>query len=101
MSTRIDEPEIERDDKGTPRAVRFAFGPHYFVQVQREGDKVDFAFGATHHGVHADASVLWQLVKTTVCVAWNESRTPWTAWATSVPDAVVAPDVRRTPPSST
>ncbi len=53
---RIEMPEIEKDDKGRVTAVRFAFGPHYFVEVEREQGKVTFHFGATHHGIRADAS---------------------------------------------
>lgn len=54
--TRIDEPEIERDVRGNVNAVRFAFGPHYFVQVDIRDQKVTLALGATHHGISADAS---------------------------------------------
>jgi hypothetical protein len=53
---RIGEIEIEKDEKGNTKAVRLAFGPHYFVEVQREGGKVTFYVGATHHGIKADAS---------------------------------------------
>ena len=53
---RIGEVEIEKDDKGNTRAVRLAFGPHYFVEVQRTGGKVALYVGASHHGVKADAS---------------------------------------------
>jgi hypothetical protein len=53
---RIEEVEVEKDAKGNIQAVRFAFGPHYFVQVQRENGKAVFYFGATHHGIKADAS---------------------------------------------
>jgi hypothetical protein len=38
------------------KAVRLAFGPHYFVEVVRDGGKVTFYLGATHHGIKADAS---------------------------------------------
>jgi hypothetical protein len=42
-----------------------------------------------------------QAVKRTVWVAENESWTPCTAWPTSLPDAVLDLEVRRTPPVST
>jgi len=35
---------------------RFAFGPHYFVQVDVRGGKSTLCVGATHHGISADAS---------------------------------------------
>ncbi len=54
--TRIDEPEIERDADGKVSAVRFAFGPHYFVQVDIREGKETLCVGATHHGIAADAS---------------------------------------------
>ena len=53
---RIEEPEIERGDDGKINAVRFAFGPHYFVQVDIRDGKAMFCVGATHHGIAADAS---------------------------------------------
>lgn len=53
---RIGEVEVEKDDKGKTKAVRIAFGPHYFVEVEREEGKVSFYVGVTHHGIKADAS---------------------------------------------
>jgi hypothetical protein len=53
---RISEIEIERDKTETIQSVRFAFGPHYFVEVVRQGGRVQFHVGATHHGIRADAS---------------------------------------------
>ena len=53
---RIEEPTVERDPDGKINAVRFAFGPHYFVQVDIREAKATLCFGATHHGICADAS---------------------------------------------
>jgi hypothetical protein len=53
---RIGEVEIQKDDKGQIKAVRFGFGPHYFVEVERAAGKVILYVGATHHGIRADAS---------------------------------------------
>jgi hypothetical protein len=53
---RIGEVEVEKDDKGKARAVRVAFGPHYFVEIERKDGKVTFFVGVTHHGIKADAS---------------------------------------------
>ena len=53
---RIEEPKIERDSTGKITTVRFAFGPHYFVEVWVEDGKANAAIGATHHGFKADAS---------------------------------------------
>ncbi len=53
---RIEEPNIERDDNGKINSMGFAFGPHYFVQVDIRDGKATLCFGATHHGIAADAS---------------------------------------------
>ena len=53
---RIEMPEITKDAGGRVTAVRFAFGPHYFVEVELEAGNTMFYFGSTHHGVRADAS---------------------------------------------
>lgn len=55
-ATRIQEPKIKRDASGNITHVSFAFGPHYFVQVNIEDGKAHLAFGATHHGIRSDAS---------------------------------------------
>jgi hypothetical protein len=49
--------DVERDAEGNPHHVRLVFGPHYFVELQREDSgSVTFVLGATHHGFRADAS---------------------------------------------
>jgi hypothetical protein len=53
---RIEEPEVERTGDGRISAIRFAFGPHYFVQVDIRDGKATLCLGATHHGIAADAS---------------------------------------------
>jgi hypothetical protein len=53
---RIGEVELGKDHDGTTKAVRIAFGPHYFVEIQRKAGKVTLYLGATHHGIKADAS---------------------------------------------
>ncbi len=55
-TTRITEPEIDRDAKGHITSVMFKFGPHYFVHVRREKGSIVFRCGATHHGIAADAA---------------------------------------------
>lgn len=37
------------------KAVRFAFGPHYFVQVDIREGKAAFCVGATQRDIAADA----------------------------------------------
>jgi hypothetical protein len=56
VKDRIEEPEVEREGDGKITAVRFAFGPHYFVQVDIREGKAMLCVGATHHGISADAS---------------------------------------------
>ena len=53
---RISEPEVTRNSNGKITAVRFAFGPHYFVEVTSGEEDLTFHVGATHHGISADAS---------------------------------------------
>ena len=38
--------------------VRITFGPHYFVEISKAGEKIQFVLGATHHGITADASAV-------------------------------------------
>lgn len=56
QADRIGEVEIEKDEQGRTKVVRLAFGPHYFVEIERDGGKVMLCVGATHHGFKADAS---------------------------------------------
>ena len=53
---RIEEPEVKRDGSGTIVRANIVFGPHHFFEVFVEDGAVQCAFGATHHGVRADAS---------------------------------------------
>lgn len=48
--------EIRSDSKGRVQEVRITFGPHHFLELRADADKVSFAVGATHHGFRADAS---------------------------------------------
>jgi hypothetical protein len=48
--------EIKSNGKGRIQSIRIVFGPHYFLDVVQEKDKVSFAVGYTHHGFKADAS---------------------------------------------
>lgn len=53
----IREVKVDNDEDGVTRSVRLVFGPHYFVEVAlKEGGRVEFVVGATHHGFRADAS---------------------------------------------
>jgi hypothetical protein len=54
--TRIEEPKVQRDAQGQIKSVRLVFGPHHFVDVYLENDRVQCAIGATHHGIRADAA---------------------------------------------
>ena len=56
MESRIREVKIEQDELGLYQTVQIVFGPHYFVELIQEGDRVKFCLGATHHGFCADAS---------------------------------------------
>lgn len=42
--------------EGGYEEVRLVFGPHYFIELRREGKGVTLYLGATHHGFKADAS---------------------------------------------
>lgn len=53
---RIEEPQIHRDNKGRITSVSLVFGPHHFVEVMIEDDRVKCSIGATHHGIRADAA---------------------------------------------
>ena len=55
-TTRIEEPQIERDARGKITRVSLTFGPHHFVEVFVENGKVHASLGSTHHGIKADAS---------------------------------------------
>ena len=44
------------DAKGAVELARIRFGPHYLVEVRRDGSKVTFTLVATHHGFKADAT---------------------------------------------
>ena len=49
--------ETEQDTEGNYTHVRVVFGPHYFIELDREeSGSVRFVLGATHHGFRADAS---------------------------------------------
>jgi hypothetical protein len=51
--------DVERDAKGDPHHVRLVFGPHYFVEHQRENSgNVTFVLGATRHGFRAHTSAV-------------------------------------------
>ncbi len=53
----IREAKVTRDAEGAITHVRLVFGPHYFAELDlRDGGRVDFTLGATHHGFRADAS---------------------------------------------
>lgn len=52
----ISKVTIQRDENGNYKSVELLFGPHYFVDIVKEGGKVTFILGATHHGFKADAS---------------------------------------------
>lgn len=56
MADSIRNVEVERDARGMVQCMRFAFGPHYFVEVDQEDGRVRIAIGATHHGIRVDAS---------------------------------------------
>ncbi len=50
------EVSVEHDRDGEVTQARIRFGPHYVVEVDREGERVLFSLVATHHGFAADAS---------------------------------------------
>ena len=54
MATRLD---LELGSISTDR-VRISFGPHYFVEISKDKEKIQFVLGATHHGIKADASAV-------------------------------------------
>ena len=54
MAARLD---LELGSVSTER-VMITFGPHYFVEISKAGEKVQFVLGATDHGIKADASTV-------------------------------------------
>lgn len=36
--------------------IRIVFGPHQFLNIKKENNRISFEIGATHHGVKFDAS---------------------------------------------
>lgn len=49
--------EAEKDREGNYDRVRVVFGPHHYVELNRDSSgSVSFELGATHHGFKADAS---------------------------------------------
>ena len=47
---------LEEGESTPVNRVHVRFGPHYFLEVKQDGEKVRFVLGATHHGFLADAS---------------------------------------------
>lgn len=56
MGNTIDVLSLEKDNKGNCKRIHVRFGPHYLVDIFKEGDKTKLALIATHHGFLADAS---------------------------------------------
>ena len=50
------EVETDQGHLDSPKWVRVVFGPHHFVEIYPDGDRVMFSLGATHHGICLDAS---------------------------------------------
>ena len=48
--------DIGETGAAAPEWVRFAFGPHYFIEVINKDGEVKLLIGSTHHGVTLDAS---------------------------------------------
>ena len=55
MKDNIDIKE-RKNEKGAIKKVYVRFGPHYFVEIIKNGKKTLFKLAATHHGFKADAS---------------------------------------------
>ena len=47
---------IKKDAMGDYKEIRIVFGPHYFIELLEQNEKITFRLGATHHGLQADAS---------------------------------------------
>jgi len=47
---------IQKDKNGNYKMIKIVFGPHYFLEINTEKEKINFLLGATHHGFKADAS---------------------------------------------
>jgi hypothetical protein len=56
MENNIRDVITEKNINGEYQNVRIVFGPHYMVEIKKEGDKLGFSLVATHHGFKADAS---------------------------------------------
>lgn len=49
--------EADKDGDGSYVRVRVVFGPHHYVELNKDASgSVSFELGATHHGFKADAS---------------------------------------------
>jgi len=56
LQVHCDGKQIEmKDDRSN---VKIVFGPHHYINITKERDKVTFNIGATHHGIEVDASVV-------------------------------------------
>jgi len=55
-STRLEVTIDGKEEIFPTQKVKVIFGPHHFVDIFKEKDKIKFVVGVTHHGVMMDAS---------------------------------------------
>ena len=48
--------KINQDNDGKISDISFVFGPHHFLEVSLDKDKVKLKLGATHHGFEINGS---------------------------------------------
>ena len=53
ISIRLNDKSIDED-----RNLRIVFGPHHYINLIKEDNKISFELGCTHHGVKFDASIV-------------------------------------------
>lgn len=46
--------KIQKSKDG--KRTRIIFGPHHYINIVEDGNKVNMEIGCTHHGVQFDAS---------------------------------------------
>ena len=57
----------EGNKKNKRRVIaKVRFGPHYYLEIYQENEKIVFNLGATHHGFKVDASRVGEGLETII-----------------------------------
>ena len=57
--------EVNKDNNRRIIA-KLTFGPHYYLEIYQENEKIIFNLGATHHGFKVDASRVGEGLETII-----------------------------------